>query len=114
MPWATSSGMLAMAETLAPSPHRQPQPERGRWLQIRMAAGDGWMSTVLRVGMRKSSSGFPCERCKQPTIKGEEVARTDSFYSESYGGWRSLYFCMNCVRGGWRYVPRPAHWGGRR
>ena len=86
MPWATSSGMMAMAETLAPSP-KQPTPERGRWVQIRMAAGDGWMSTVLRVGLRKSSSGFPCERCKQPTIK-RRGGRPDGFVL--FGGLRWL------------------------
>ena len=109
MGWLADSGVPELAAT-ASAPQ---QPERGQWLQIRTADGGGWMETVLRVGLRKSSSGFPCERCKMPTVKGELVARTDAFYSERDGGWRSLYFCMGCVCRGWRSAKRPANWGRR-
>ena len=87
-------------------------PEQGTFLQIRTADGEGWMSPTLRAGMRRSNGGYPCERCKVPTVMGEAVARTDSFWSESDGGMRCRYFCMGCVvNSGWRRRERPADWG---
>ena len=109
MTWATNSRVFNLP---AATPTKSAQPERGTFLQIRTADGEGWMEQVLVIGVRRSSSGFRCERCHRPTMKGDSVARTDSFWSEVFAQMCSRYFCMDCVmNGGWRPRERPAMWG---